>query len=96
MNEHHELMPLVYDELRRIAARYISRERPAGSDNCVRGVVKEIAYLGDVSVFLVRIDSGRIVRVTRPNIVRHADDRISWDEPVFLSWHASSPIVLTQ
>ena len=25
---HHELMPLVYDELRRIAARYMSRERP--------------------------------------------------------------------
>ena len=24
----HELMPLVYDELRRIAARYMSRERP--------------------------------------------------------------------
>lgn len=23
-----ELMPLVYDELRRIAARYIARERP--------------------------------------------------------------------
>ncbi len=28
MNQHHDLMPLVYDELRRIAARYISRERP--------------------------------------------------------------------
>lgn len=26
--QHPELMPLVYDELRRIAARYISRERP--------------------------------------------------------------------
>src|ERR687896_2408074 len=25
---HHELMPLVYDELRRVAARYINRERP--------------------------------------------------------------------
>jgi RNA polymerase sigma-70 factor, ECF subfamily len=25
---HHQLMPLVYDELRRIAARYVSRERP--------------------------------------------------------------------
>jgi RNA polymerase sigma factor (TIGR02999 family) len=25
---HHDLMPLVYDELRRIAARYMSRERP--------------------------------------------------------------------
>ena len=28
MQQHHDLMPLVYDELRRIAARYISRERP--------------------------------------------------------------------
>src|SRR6188508_2338598 len=28
MKAHHELMPLVYDELRRIAARYMSRERP--------------------------------------------------------------------
>jgi RNA polymerase sigma-70 factor, ECF subfamily len=25
---HHQLMPLVYDELRRIAARYVGRERP--------------------------------------------------------------------
>ena len=28
MSEPHDLMPLVYDELRRIAARYMSRERP--------------------------------------------------------------------
>jgi RNA polymerase sigma factor (TIGR02999 family) len=27
-SSHRDLMPLVYDELRRIAARYISRERP--------------------------------------------------------------------
>ncbi|MCC7257276.1 MAG: polyamine ABC transporter ATP-binding protein [Gammaproteobacteria bacterium] len=74
----------------------IGRERPEGPDNAVRGVVKEIAYMGDISVFLVRIDSGRMVRVSRPNIVRQADDRISWDETVYLSWHASSPIVLTQ
>lgn len=74
----------------------IDRERPPGEDNCVRGVVKEIAYMGDVSVYLVKIDSGRMVRVSRPNIVRQADDRISWDETVYLSWHPSSPVVLTQ
>jgi RNA polymerase sigma-70 factor, ECF subfamily len=28
VSEPHDLMPLVYDELRRIAARYMSRERP--------------------------------------------------------------------
>jgi putrescine transport system ATP-binding protein len=74
----------------------IGRERPDGPDNMVRGVVKEIAYMGDISIFLVRIDSGRMMRVSRPNIVRQAEDRISWDETVYLSWHASSPIVLTQ
>lgn len=74
----------------------IDRERPPREDNWVRGVVKEIAYMGDVSVYLVKIDSGRMVRISRPNIVRQADDRISWDETVYLSWHPSSPVVLTQ
>ena len=74
----------------------IGRERPDGPDNVVHGVVREIAYMGDMSVFLVAIDSGRMVRVSRPNIVRQAEDRISWDETVYLSWHPSSPIVLTQ
>lgn len=74
----------------------IDRDPPPGDDNKVRGVVKEIAYMGDISVYLVRIDSGRMMRVSRPNIVRQADDRISWEETVWLSWHPSSPVVLTQ
>ena len=74
----------------------IDRARPAGNDNFVQGVVKEIAYMGDMSIYLVKIDSGRMIRVSRPNIVRQSEDRISWDETVYLSWHASSPIVLTQ
>ncbi|MGB8327474.1 MAG: polyamine ABC transporter ATP-binding protein [Steroidobacteraceae bacterium] len=74
----------------------IARQKPDGVENWARGVVKEIAYMGDMSIFLVKIDSGKTVRVTRPNIVRHADDRISWDETVYLTWHASSPVVLSQ
>ena len=74
----------------------IDRERPAGEDNLVHGTVKEIAYMGDMSMYLVQIDSGRMMRVTRPNIVRQSEDRISWDEAVWLSWHPSSAIVLTQ
>jgi len=75
----------------------LSRETPATtSENVVRGVVKEIAYMGDMSIYLVRIDSGRTVRVTIPNVARHADDRITWDETVYLSWHAAGPVVLTR
>ena len=74
----------------------LSRERPAGEENLERGVVKEIAYMGDLSVYLVRSEGGRMLRVTLPNIERHAEDRISWDETVWLSWHPTSPVVLTQ
>jgi len=76
----------------------ILRQPPADtSENCVKGVVKEIAYMGDVSIYLVKIDTGKVVRVTLPNVERLSDDeRISWDETVWLSWHASSPVVVTQ
>ncbi len=74
----------------------ISRHAPALTENVVRGVVGEIAYMGDVSIYLVRIDSGKTVRVTLPNVQRHADDRISRDETVWLSWHPTSPVVLAQ
>jgi putrescine transport system ATP-binding protein len=78
----------------------ISRDPPAtaGEDNRVQGAVAEIAYLGDVSVYLVRLPTGRMVRVTRPNMRRQsaALDRITWDEQVWLTWDASSPVVVTQ
>ncbi len=52
--------------------------------------------MGDMSIYLVRIDSGKMVRVTLPNSVRQLSERISWDEAVWLSWDASSPVILPQ
>ncbi len=76
----------------------ILRTAPADtSENCVHGVVKEIAYMGDVSNYLVKIDSGQTMRVTQPNIERISDDeRILWEESVYLTWHPGSPVVVTQ
>jgi putrescine transport system ATP-binding protein len=76
----------------------ISRESPDGEgDNRVQGVVSEIAYRGDQSVYLVRLASGRQVRVTRPNTLRQGSgDRIRWDDRVWLTWDSSSPVVVTQ
>ena len=73
----------------------MSAERPPGPDNVASGVVREIAYLGDLSIYLVRIASGKVVRVTRPNIRRHAE-AIERDQEVFLSWDPSSPVVVTR
>jgi hypothetical protein len=52
--------------------------------------------MGDVSVYRIRLDSGKVVRVTQPNVYRHADDNFTWDERVYLRWHASSPVVVTK
>ncbi len=77
---------------------HISSDRPGGEgDNRVAGVVSEIAYLGDQSIYLVRLAGGRMVRVTQPNIVRQTGiGPVTWEQPVWLSWDSSSPVVVTQ
>ena len=74
----------------------ISREKPDATDNWASAVVQDIAYMGDMSIYLLRLDSGKIVRVTQPNIYRHAEDRITWEERVYLQWYPESPVVVTK
>jgi putrescine transport system ATP-binding protein len=73
----------------------LSVDPPQQLDNFTRGVVKEIAYMGDMSIYLVQLSTGKMMRVTQPNAYRHADD-ITWDQQVYLYWHASSPVVLIE
>jgi putrescine transport system ATP-binding protein len=74
----------------------LGRERPEGADNWAAATVQDIAYMGDMSIYLLRLDSGKVVRVTQPNIYRHADDRITWEERVYLHWYPESPVVVTK
>jgi putrescine transport system ATP-binding protein len=73
----------------------ISRTAPAAGVDSVPGTVREIAYMGDSTRYLVHLAGGRLVRVTRPNAARHDDGRPEWGDAVWLSWHDSSPILLT-
>ena len=52
--------------------------------------------MGDMSIYLLQLDSGKVVRVTQPNAYRHADDASPGTSSVYLHWHASSPVVLTE
>jgi len=74
----------------------IGREAPADTrENCVQGMIDGIAYMGDVSVFNVKLASGRMVKVTRPNLIRREEDTLTWDDEVWLHWHPASGVVLT-
>ena len=75
---------------------FMSTTAPAGgADNVVRGAVQDIAYLGDLSIYLVKLPTGKVVRVPQPNTSRHAE-AIGWDQQVYLAWDATSPVVVTR
>jgi putrescine transport system ATP-binding protein len=74
----------------------IDRVAPSVGENVARGTVKEVAYMGDMSMYIVELDTGKLVSVSLPNVVRRGEDRFAAAESVYLSWHASSPVVLTQ
>jgi putrescine transport system ATP-binding protein len=74
---------------------FMSTAQPEGADNVVRGAVQDIAYLGDLSIYLVKLATGKVVRVTQPNTSRHAE-AITWDQQVYLSWDSTSPVIVTR
>jgi putrescine transport system ATP-binding protein len=75
----------------------LTRDKPEATEgaNVTRGIVEEIGYLGDMSVYQLRLDSGKHIRVTQTNTVRGNPDAITWDEEVYLSWGDNAGSVLT-
>ncbi|WP_374625950.1 ABC transporter ATP-binding protein [Devosia sp.] len=73
----------------------LTRERPEGDANIAHGMVEDIGYLGDMSVYQVILDSGKRIRVTKTNVRRGDPDAIKWDEAVWCQWGDTSGSVLT-
>jgi len=75
-------------------------KQPPDTDgfNMIKGMVDDIGYLGGTSTYRIKIDGDRIVEITSPNQARPKDGNppIDWDEEVYLSWDASSSVVLTK
>lgn len=72
----------------------VSDQPPADDiNNCVRGTVTEQAYLGDVSIYHVKLDSGLVMRVQLTNLTRLAEPPLTWDQQVYLSWQPASGMV---
>ncbi|HEU4617797.1 MAG TPA: ABC transporter ATP-binding protein [Gammaproteobacteria bacterium] len=66
-----------------------------GRTNAAAGAVREVAYMGAACVYLVELESGKVVRVTRPNAERGAA-AFAPGERVGLSWHESSAVVVRE
>ena len=75
----------------------IARDPPAKSEeNCVAGTVDNIGYLGDLSIYKVRLDNGFVMKAAVANVTRMVERSIGWDDRVWLSWAPEAATVLTR
>ena len=74
---------------------FISQEEPESEWNTsLRGVVDDLGYFGNLSLYRIRLENGRIVQVSAQNRRRSAERFLEWDDQVFISWRAQSVVVL--
>jgi putrescine transport system ATP-binding protein len=75
----------------------ISREPPpTAGENAVAGQVMDIGYLGDLSIYKVRLDDGFVIKAATANMTRLIERPIGWDDRVWLTWTPDAGVVLTR
>ena len=75
------------------AVQAAAKDAPDGH-NFARGVIKGMSYLGDITLFEIKLESGAMIRVSRPNLSRHDQEDFTWDDKVSMHWRSDSPVVL--
>ncbi len=78
---------------------HLSKIKPRKKgENQATGIVDDIGYLGNTSIYKIRLDNGRIIDVTSPNQIRpkNRTHSITWEDKVYIHWDASSAMLLNK
>jgi putrescine transport system ATP-binding protein len=73
----------------------VSHAGPSNGINAVSGEVWDIAYLGDMSLYVVKLASGKLVRASKLNAARTVEQPIAWEDRVWLTFSPDAGVVLT-
>ena len=74
----------------------IFAEPPPPCDNGLTGTVEEIAYLGDVSIYHLRIAGGALVEAQLTNRARRGAAPLSWGDQAWVCWNADDAVALLE
>jgi putrescine transport system ATP-binding protein len=77
---------------------YLSKAKPKNiGPNQIKGIVEEIGYLGETSIYKIRLKNGQIIDVSAPNQSRPISRvrEITWEDMVYLNWEPESVMLLT-
>ncbi|MCZ6487757.1 MAG: TOBE domain-containing protein, partial [Gammaproteobacteria bacterium] len=77
----------------------ISKSAPESQgSNQMKGVIDDIGYLGQQSIYRIRLADGTIIKITSPNLSRPKEGvrALDWEDEIYLDWDPSSVVVLTK
>jgi len=86
----------IWVALRPEKIRLEKSDEAANGANQSAAVIDDVGYLGETSIYKVKLPNGDIFDVTRPNQSRptHAAEQLTWDDRVNISWDPSSAMLL--
>jgi len=73
----------------------VSREQPPSDYNWTRGVVSHLAWLGSHARYHIRLDAGKVVKVSTPSLALSLSDVAGIDDEVYVSWGPDCATVLS-
>ncbi|QWW68435.1 ABC transporter ATP-binding protein [Rhizobium sp. WYJ-E13] len=73
----------------------VTRAAPANASfNAAKGEIWDIGYLGDMTVFHIKLPSGKFVRASSLNAQRSVDDPFTYDQEVWVSFDEDAGVLL--
>ncbi|WP_082733741.1 ABC transporter ATP-binding protein [Polycladidibacter hongkongensis] len=74
----------------------ISFEKPEGENqNILQGEVWDIAYMGDVSIYHIKVSQDHTIRTIVTNTTRLVERPITWEDKVWLAFDYDAGVLLT-
>lgn len=74
----------------------VSSRKPDGAANVMEGEIYDLAYLGDMTVYHVRLVDGQVVKASALNSSRITEDPLSWNDKAWISFAPDAGVVLTR
>jgi putrescine transport system ATP-binding protein len=74
----------------------LSRTKPEGDVNHVKGTVHDRSYFGSFTVYHLELEGGRRLKVSESNIERHRTDGPSQGQVAWATWPETAQVVLTR
>ena len=74
----------------------ISAEKPDDRPNSFQGQVLDIAYLGNISTYHVKLRNGQVIKAQTANSRRIKRRSFNWEDTVWLSWTDTAGVILKE